>query len=50
LRKGQDEGFRRAKITKARFYAQHILVKAPCLRDSIVEGADSVTDLALESF
>jgi hypothetical protein len=39
-----------AKITTARFYADHILSKAPGLRDSIVEGADSVTALALESF
>ena len=50
LPKGQDEAFLRAKITTAQFYAEHILVKAPGLRDSIVEGADSVTDLALESF
>jgi len=50
LQKGQDEAFMRAKITTAQFYAEHILVKAPGLRDSIVEGAASVTDLALESF
>jgi len=50
LQKGQDEAFMRAKITTARFYAEHILVKAPGLRDSIVEGAASVTELALESF
>ncbi len=47
---GQDEAFLRAKITTARFYAEHILVKAPGLRDSIVEGADSVTALALDAF
>jgi len=34
----------------ARFYADHILSKAPGLRDSIVEGASSVTDMALEDF
>ena len=50
LHKGQDEAFMRAKITTAQFYAQHILVKAPGLRDSIVEGAESVTALALDSF
>jgi alkylation response protein AidB-like acyl-CoA dehydrogenase len=50
LHKGQDGAFLRAKITTAQFYAEHILVKAPGLRDSIVEGAGSVTDLALESF
>ena len=42
--------FMRAKITTARFYADHLLTKAPGLRDSIVEGADSVTALALDAF
>ncbi len=50
LQKGQDEAFMRAKIATAQFYAEHILVKAPGLRDSIVEGAESVTALALDSF
>jgi alkylation response protein AidB-like acyl-CoA dehydrogenase len=50
LHKGQDEAFMRAKIATAQFYAEHILVKAAGLRDSIVEGADSVTALALDSF
>ncbi|CAN7562005.1 acyl-CoA dehydrogenase [Acidovorax sp. LjRoot118] len=50
LHKGQDSAFMQAKITTAQFYAEHILVKAPGLRDSIVEGADSVTELALDSF
>ena len=42
--------FMRAKITTARFYADHLLTQAPGLRDSIVEGADSVTALALDAF
>jgi alkylation response protein AidB-like acyl-CoA dehydrogenase len=42
--------FMRAKITTARFYADHLLTKAPGIRDSIVEGADSVNALALDSF
>jgi hypothetical protein len=50
LAAGVDAPFMQAKITTARFYADHILSKAPGLRDSIVEGADSVTALALESF
>ncbi|KAB2897046.1 MAG: acyl-CoA dehydrogenase [Burkholderiaceae bacterium] len=50
LPSGQDEAFMRAKIATARFYAEHILVKAPGLRDAIVEGADSVTALALDAF
>ena len=47
---GTDADFMRAKIATAHFYADHILNKAPGLRDSIVEGADAVTALALESF
>ena len=42
--------FMRAKITTARFYADHLLTKAPGLRDSIVEGAESVTALAIDAF
>jgi hypothetical protein len=47
---GQDAAFMRAKIATARFYADHLLAKAPGMRDSIVEGADSVTALPLEAF
>jgi alkylation response protein AidB-like acyl-CoA dehydrogenase len=50
LAQGVDAGFMQAKITTARFYADHLLTKAPGLRDSIVEGADSVTALALDAF
>ena len=47
---GIDVPFMQAKITTARFYADHLLSKAGGLRDSIVDGADSVTGLALEAF
>jgi alkylation response protein AidB-like acyl-CoA dehydrogenase len=50
LAAGVDKDFMQAKISTARFYADHILTKAPGLRDSIVEGADAVTALALEAF
>ncbi len=50
LAAGVDADFMRAKITTARFYAEHILARAPGLRDSIVEGASSITDMALEAF
>ncbi len=46
----QDAAFMAAKVTTARFYGDHILSKVPGIRDSIVEGADSVTALALEAF
>ena len=50
LAAGEDAAFMAAKIATARFYAEHILARAPGLRDAIVEGADSVTALALDSF
>jgi hypothetical protein len=50
LAKGQDTAFMQAKIITARFYADHLLTKAPGLRDSIVEGAACVTELALDAF
>jgi len=48
--KGQDAGFMQAKIATARFYAEHILVKAGAQRDAIVEGASSVMAMALDAF
>jgi len=50
LAQGDDAAFMQAKITTARFYADHLLTKAPGMRDSIIEGADSVTALALDAF
>jgi hypothetical protein len=47
---GTDGEFMRAKIATCHFYAEHILNKAPGLRDSIVDGAEAATALALESF
>ena len=48
--RGEDPQFLRSKIVTARFYADHILVKAPGIRDAIIEGADSVTAFPLEAF
>lgn len=50
LARGEDTAFMQAKVTTAVFYADHLLSKVPGMRDSIVEGADSVTALALEAF
>jgi len=50
LANGVDSAFMQAKITTARFYADHILVKVPGMRDSIVQGADSVCEMALDAF
>jgi len=51
LSEGQgDQAFLKAKVVTARFYADHLLSKAPATRDAIVEGAESVTALALDAF
>jgi len=45
-----DADFLKAKIITARFYAEHLLSKAPGVRDAIVWGADSATALALDAY
>ena len=50
LAAGTDVAFMQSKITTARFYADHMLTKVPGMRDSIVEGAESVTALPLDAF
>jgi 3-(methylthio)propanoyl-CoA dehydrogenase len=50
LLEGDDPGFLRAKIVTARFFADHILSQAPALRDRVIEGAASVTDMPLDAF
>jgi hypothetical protein len=47
---GVDVAFMTAKIATARFYGDHILGKAPGLRDSIVDGAAGVLEMPLEAF
>jgi alkylation response protein AidB-like acyl-CoA dehydrogenase len=41
-----EAGFLRAKVTTARFYADHVLVRAPGLARTVVSGADAA--LAIE--
>ncbi len=48
--RGEDVQFMQAKVATARFYADHILSKAPAVRDAIVEGAESVTALPVDAF
>ena len=50
LAAGDDAAFMAAKIATARFYGDHILTKAPGVRDSIVDGAEGCLAMALESF
>ncbi len=45
-----DSSFLKAKIATARFYADHVLVQAPALRNTVVEGSAAVMALAEEQF
>jgi len=47
---GVDVPFMRNKIAMARFYAEHVLTRVPGLRDSVVDGAAAVNDVAVEAF
>ena len=47
---GDDAAFMAAKSMTARFYAEHILSRAPGVRDSILDGHAAVTDMPLEAF
>ncbi len=50
LTRAEDVPFMQAKVVTARFYADHLLSRAPGVRDSIVQGAAGVTEMALEAF
>ncbi|MBL8319825.1 MAG: acyl-CoA dehydrogenase [Burkholderiaceae bacterium] len=50
LAAGADPVFMKAKIATARCYADHILSRVPGLRDTVVDGAEGVTSMALEAF
>ena len=45
-----DADFYRAKIATARFYADHVLVQAPALRNTMVNGAAGVMALSEDQF
>jgi alkylation response protein AidB-like acyl-CoA dehydrogenase len=45
-----DKDFLSAKIATARFYADHVLVQAPALRNTVVNGAAGVLALSEEQF
>jgi hypothetical protein len=48
--KNTDNSFFEAKIATARFYADHVLVQAPGLRNTVVNGAAGVMALSEEQF
>jgi butyryl-CoA dehydrogenase len=45
-----NSSFCQAKIKTARFYADHVLVQAPALRDTVVKGGAGVMALSDEQF
>jgi len=48
--KDGDSSFYQAKIATARFYADHVLARAPGLRDTVLHGAAGVMALTEEQF
>jgi alkylation response protein AidB-like acyl-CoA dehydrogenase len=48
--KDADRAFHSAKIATARFYAEHVLVHAPALRDTVLSGGAGVMALSEEQF
>jgi 3-(methylsulfanyl)propanoyl-CoA dehydrogenase len=49
-KKSEDPSFYEAKIATVRFYADHVLVQAPALRNTVVNGAAAVMALSEEQF
>jgi 3-(methylthio)propanoyl-CoA dehydrogenase len=45
-----DKSFLQAKLVTAQFYAEHLLVQAPALRDTVIKGAGGVMALSDEQF
>jgi 3-(methylthio)propanoyl-CoA dehydrogenase len=45
-----DKPFLEAKIATARFYADHVLVQAPALRDTVVKGGPAVMAVPEDQF
>ncbi|HEX6415004.1 MAG TPA: acyl-CoA dehydrogenase C-terminal domain-containing protein, partial [Burkholderiales bacterium] len=45
-----DDSFDKAKIATARFYADHVLVQAPALRNTVINGAADVMALSEDQF
>ncbi len=50
LAAGEDATFMTAKVATARFYGDHILARVASLRDTILNGGDSVSAMPLDAF
>jgi hypothetical protein len=48
--KDADKAFLEAKIKTARFFADHVLVQAPALRNTVVDGSSGVMALTEDQF
>ena len=46
----QDAAFMAAKVATCRFYGDHILARVASLRDSILQGGESVTAMPVDAF
>ena len=46
----QDKEFYSAKLATVRFYADHVLVEAPALRNTVINGASAVMALSEDQF
>jgi butyryl-CoA dehydrogenase len=46
----QDQEFYSAKLATVRFYADHVLVEAPALRNTVINGASAVMALSEDQF
>ena len=50
LAAGEDAAFMAAKVATCRFYGDHILARVASLRDSILQGGESVTAMPVDAF
>ena len=50
LAAGDNVEFMRNNIAMARFYAEHVLTRVPGLRESVIDGAAAINDVAVEAF
>ncbi|WP_375184782.1 acyl-CoA dehydrogenase [Aquabacterium sp.] len=50
LAAGEEAAFMAAKVATCRFYGDHILARVASLRDSILQGGESVTAMPVDAF
>jgi 3-(methylthio)propanoyl-CoA dehydrogenase len=50
IKSGETDSFYKDKILTARFFADHVLSKVPGQKDSVVNGYNAVTEMAVDHF